>query len=156
MSGQTLTNQELYSGLIRLHILHHAAEKPVYGLWIIEELARHGYRLSAGTLYPLLHSLERRGMLRSTDQRQGRRLRRLYRITPAGRRALRTAKQKVKELFGELFESELRDVFGHREHSRRQPVRDSGTAAERSDTTLRAERRQHRAGPDNRFADDLP
>ncbi|MCC6359163.1 MAG: helix-turn-helix transcriptional regulator [Phycisphaerales bacterium] len=116
--------QDLFAGLIPLHILHHAAEKPVYGLWVIEELGRHGYRLSAGTLYPLLHRLEKRGLLRSESARAGRRVRRVYRITPDGRRALRAAKQKVKELFGELFESELHSVFGDREHRRQQSPRD--------------------------------
>lgn len=124
-----LSDQELYSGLIRLHILHHAAQKSVYGLWIIEELARHGYRLSPGTLYPVLHGLERRKLLRSNNHRAGSRLRRLYAITPAGRRALRSAKLKVKELFGELFESELKRVFGHRDHGARQPSRSVKTRA---------------------------
>jgi DNA-binding PadR family transcriptional regulator len=114
MASASLTDQELYSGLIRLHILHHAAERPVYGLWIIDELGRHGYKLSAGTLYPLLHRLEKRGLLRSNGQRSGPRIRRVYRITPAGRSALRDARQKVRELFGELFESELHSVFGRR------------------------------------------
>jgi DNA-binding PadR family transcriptional regulator len=120
---QAACDQDLYSGLIRLHILHHAREKPVYGLWIIEELGRHGYKLSAGTLYPLLHRLEQRGLLKSTTERVGRRVRRVYALTPTGRRALMAAKQKVKELFGELFESELHRVFGHRAHGERQPAR---------------------------------
>jgi DNA-binding PadR family transcriptional regulator len=108
--------QDLFSGLIRLHVLHHACEGPVYGLWIIEELARHGYKLSAGTLYPILHALERRGLLRSEKHRNGRHVRRLYRVTPAGRRTMKDARQKVQELFGELFEHELRTVFGKSEH----------------------------------------
>ena len=64
----------IYSGLIRLHILHHASKEPIFGLGIIEELGRHGYRLSPGTLYPLLHGLEREGYLRSlrATQRQAR------------------------------------------------------------------------------------
>lgn len=95
---------DLYSGLIRLHILHHAAQQPCYGLWLIEELARHGYRLSPGTLYPLLHRLERQGYLQSKTVREGRRGRRLYRATPRGRRALANARAKVRELFGEMFE----------------------------------------------------
>lgn len=94
----------LLSGLIRLHILHHAAEEPIFGQGIAEELARHGYRLSAGTLYPLLHGLERRGYLRSTERRSGKRGRRFYRATARGRIALEAAKEKVRELFGELFE----------------------------------------------------
>ena len=98
--------KELYSGLIRLHILHHAAEEAIFGIGITEELARHGYKLSAGTLYPLLHSLEAKGLLRSHEKRGGRSSRRLYRATPAGRRALAAAKEKVRELFGELFEED--------------------------------------------------
>jgi PadR family transcriptional regulator, regulatory protein PadR len=101
-----MDDKDLYAGLIRLHILHHAVEEGgVYGLWMIEELGRHGYRLSAGTLYPILHGLEGRGYLRSTVERAGARTRRIYRATPEGVEALATAKQRVWELFGELFES---------------------------------------------------
>ena len=98
--------QDLYGGLIRLHILHHASNKPVFGLWFIEELARHGYKLSPGTLYPLLHGLEQRGYLRSTTEREGKRSRRVYRATPLGRKILLAARAKVSELFGELLEEE--------------------------------------------------
>jgi PadR family transcriptional regulator, regulatory protein PadR len=94
----------LYAGLIRLHVLHHAAREPIYGLAMIEELARHGYRLSAGTLYPILHDLEEKGYVRSVKHRFGTTMRRVYRATPTGRRALQSAKAKVRELFGELFE----------------------------------------------------
>jgi DNA-binding PadR family transcriptional regulator len=96
----------LYAGLIRLHVLHHAANEPVYGLAMIEELARHGYKLSAGTLYPILHGLEERGLLTSVEERSGSAARRVYRATAAGREALAAAKLKVRELFGELFEDE--------------------------------------------------
>jgi PadR family transcriptional regulator len=99
-------DQDLYGGLIRLHILHHAAKGPVFGLWFIEELGRHGYKLSPGTLYPLLHSLERKGYLRSISERSGKTLRRMYQATPQGRKALLSARQKVSELFGELLEEE--------------------------------------------------
>lgn len=95
---------EIYAGLVRLHNLHHAAKEPCYGLWLIEELAEHGYRLSPGTLYPLLHRLERQGYLRSKGAARARRVRRLYRATPLGRKALAAARDKVRELFGELFE----------------------------------------------------
>ncbi|MFZ0959696.1 MAG: PadR family transcriptional regulator [Terriglobia bacterium] len=98
-----MDDTSLYAGLIRLHILHHAAEEPLYGTWIAEELARHGYKLSAGTLYPLLHGLENKAYLRSYLERNGKSARRMYRITPIGRKALRTARQRVRELFGEMF-----------------------------------------------------
>ena len=124
-------DHDLYSGLIRLHILHHASEQPVYGLWIIEELGRHGYKLSAGTLYPLLHRLERRGLLQSASERVGRRVRRVYEITRAGQKALDTARQKVKELFGELFESELQRVFGNGEHGQHRTMRRAPAKSDR-------------------------
>lgn len=101
-----MNDKELYSGLIRLHILYHACKEPIFGLEMIEELARHGYRLSAGTAYPLLHGLERKGYLKSIEERKGKRRRRIYKATPAGRKALAAAKEKVRELFGELFEDD--------------------------------------------------
>jgi PadR family transcriptional regulator len=98
--------RELYSGLIRLHVLHRACQEPIFGLGMIEELSRHGYRLSPGTLYPLLDGLEKKGLLRSSRRLVDGRFRRVYGATPAGRKALKTAKHRVKELFGELFEEE--------------------------------------------------
>ncbi len=99
-------DRDLYSGLIRLHVLHHAVEGPVFGLGMIEELARHGYRISPGSLYPLLQGLEKKGYLRSTEKRNGKSLRRLYRATPLGRKALAASKRKVRELFCKLFEGD--------------------------------------------------
>jgi DNA-binding PadR family transcriptional regulator len=73
---------------------------------MIEELALHGYRISPGSLYPLLQSLEKKGYLRSAQLRNGKSLRKIYRATPLGRRALTTAKNKVRELFHELIASD--------------------------------------------------
>jgi PadR family transcriptional regulator PadR len=100
-----VNDRDLYSGLLRLHILHHAVEGPVFGLGMAEELGRHGYKISLGTLYPLLHGLEKKGYLRSTEQRIGKSARKVYRATPFGRKALKAAKVKVRELFGELIEN---------------------------------------------------
>jgi DNA-binding PadR family transcriptional regulator len=86
---------------------------------MIEELGRHGYKLSPGTMYPILHSLEERGLLVSEEKQEGRRYRRFYRATPAGRRALVAAKEKVRELFGELFEQQSHRVSQKRTASRR-------------------------------------
>jgi DNA-binding PadR family transcriptional regulator len=98
-----MLDRTLYTGLIRLHILHHASEGPVFGQAMMDELGRHGYRLSAGTLYPILHGMERQGYLRSKATSNGGRNRRVYRATPAGRRALAVARRRVQELFGEMF-----------------------------------------------------
>lgn len=97
-------NRDLYSGMIRLHILHHAEREAIFGAGMAEELARHGYKISPGTLYPILHGLEKRAYLKSAEERSGRTARRLYKITASGRRALKIAKLRVRELFGELIE----------------------------------------------------
>ena len=117
--GGRLDDKDLYGGLIRLHVLHHASQGPVFGLWIIEELREHGYRLSPGTVYPMLHAMETKGYLSVTVVRQGRQVRRMYRATPLGRAALRAAKKKVRELFGELFEEIVKP--GSRQPARRRP-----------------------------------
>ncbi len=105
-SSTLLDDKDLYSGLIRLHVLHHAVEEPIFGLGMIEELNHHGYRISPGTLYPLLHGLERKGYLRSSGQHNGKSRRKVYRATPLGRKALKAAKNKVRELFHELMEGD--------------------------------------------------
>jgi PadR family transcriptional regulator PadR len=100
------SEQNFYSGFIRLHALHHAAEKPIFGSWMIEELREHGYEISPGTLYPMLHGLADKGYLKVKQEGPGKRARRLYRITAKGRAALADAKGKVRELLGELSESD--------------------------------------------------
>ena len=102
-----MKHQELLKGLIRLHILHHASQERFYGQWMIHELARHGYTLSPGTLYPMLHGLERKGYLKSKNERNGRTFRRMYSATAWGREANKIAKVQVRELIGELQRSRI-------------------------------------------------
>src|ERR1700747_727925 len=97
-------DRELYSGLIRLHVLHHAVKEPIFGLGMIEELARHGYRVSPGSLYPLLLGSEKNASRRPKKHRNGKSPRTVYRATPLGRKALMAANSKVRELFRELIE----------------------------------------------------
>jgi PadR family transcriptional regulator, regulatory protein PadR len=99
--------RELFYGLIRIHVLVHAVHEPIFGLAMMQELGRHGYRIGPGTLYPLLHGLERAGLIKSFANPDGSR-RRMYRITAAGRRALARAKEKVDELHHELHEAHPR------------------------------------------------
>ena len=103
-----MKERDLLGGLIRLHILHHAAHEPIFGLGIIEELAHHGYRLTAGTLYPILHTMEKNGYLSSEVELVAGRQRRLYVITQSGQASLALGKTKVWELFRELFGDELK------------------------------------------------
>lgn len=94
-------NREILLALWKIHILHHAGQNPIYGLWMLEELAEHGYRLSPGTLYPILSRMVRNGWLRceKNDHAKGRRN---YRITPEGRRLLRRLRKQIDELQHEL------------------------------------------------------
>ena len=103
--------RELFFGLIRIHVLLHASHEPIFGLAMMEELAHHGYRIGPGTLYPLLHGLERGGLLKSVLRNVGGRRRRVYKITAVGKKALEKAKSKVDELHHEL----------HEEHPRKLP-----------------------------------
>lgn len=93
---------EFFLGFIKIHILHHAAEQPVYGLWLIEELDHHGYRLSPGTLYPLLHALEKENYLNCQKKVIEGKIRKYYRTTAKGRKALSQAKDKIRELIEEV------------------------------------------------------
>jgi PadR family transcriptional regulator, regulatory protein PadR len=90
--------RELFLGFIRVHILFHATEGPVYGTELMEELARHGYRIGPGTLYPILHAMAARGYLRYARQVVKGRARKYYRATPAGQRLLAKAQAKLIEL----------------------------------------------------------
>jgi len=96
--------RELVLGFVKIHILYHASHRPVYGLWLIEELARHGYALSPGTLYPTLHSMEDAGLLTSEKRVVEGRQRRYYTITPAGEAALAEARARLAELVAEVLE----------------------------------------------------
>ena len=96
-------HHNLHVDFIELHILHHASEAPLYGLWMIEELAHHGYRVSASHLYPRFHRLEREGLLVRQDKVVDGKLRKYYRLTAKGRSHLKTQKHRLMELVGEAF-----------------------------------------------------
>lgn len=102
----TMKHHHLLVGLVRLHVLQHAAEHEINGQWMIDELARHGYRLSPGTLYPMLHSMENRGYLISREAHQGSVRRKFYRATDLGREGLETAKRQLRELSGEALKDD--------------------------------------------------
>jgi len=94
--------RDLLLGFTRVHILHHAAQEGVFGLGLIEELARHGYRLSPGTVYPLLHEMKAAGLLYAERRQVGGRLRNYYRATGEGLQALAEARDKLRELVAEV------------------------------------------------------
>ena len=89
-------------GFIQIHILHHAKKEPFYGSWMIDELKHHGYEMSPGTLYPILHSMESSGILKMDQRLVEGKIRKYYSITELGENILQEAKLKAYELFKEI------------------------------------------------------
>jgi PadR family transcriptional regulator PadR len=137
-----LLTREILLGFWKVHILHHAAEHPIIGQWVLTELRRHGYDISPGTLYPLLKRLERNGWLRSEAAvGVGNRRRRYYHLTKRGAAVLDVLRETVVELHHEVVEEAA-------SHSPRKPFRladshDSApvqTKAKRADASRTARR----------------
>jgi PadR family transcriptional regulator PadR len=100
--------RDLLLGFVKIHVLFHASKEAIYGVGIAAELERHGYRLSPGTLYPLLHNLEAADFLLREDRIVGGKVRKYYRITPLGQQALEDAREKVIDLVEEVTETPTR------------------------------------------------
>lgn len=96
--------RHFFGGFVRMHVLYHAAKEPVWGVAIMAELERHGYRLTPGTLYPILHQLEAAGYLTAKTVVVSGKRRKNYRITKAGRKLLSDARGKLRELVSEVLE----------------------------------------------------
>jgi len=94
--------KDFFLGFVKTHILYHASRGPIYGVEMLEELGRHGYRLSPGTLYPTLHRLEREGYLSVQKRVVGGKMRKYYTITEQGMVVLNEAKKKIAELVNEV------------------------------------------------------
>jgi len=96
--------KDFFSGFIKIHILYHASKEPIFGVEIAEELARHGYSISPGTLYPTLHRLEKDGYLESTSKVINGKMRRYYQATTEGKLVLEESRKKIRELVTEVIE----------------------------------------------------
>jgi len=117
-SSDAIAN-EILLAFWKVHILHHAEKEPVYGLWMMEELRRHGYRISPGTLYPLLRRMEKYGWLKAEGKQDApRRQRRCYRLTKQGGEVLARLRKQVAELHREVVE-EATEEAGNRKGGRR-------------------------------------
>jgi len=119
MSKKELVRDILLS-VWRIHILHHAAHRPVIGQWIIRELRHHGYEVSPGTIYPLLARMERRGWLTcAVDIEGGLKAKREYNLTELGHEILAHLRDVVRELHHEII-----DEWEEEQHQK-----ESGTAS---------------------------
>lgn len=96
--------RKFFLGFIQIHILHHAKQEPFYGAWMIKELSEHGYDMSPGTLYPLLHTMKLSGLLEKEEKIVEGKIRKYYKITELGNEILQEARKKAYELFKEIRE----------------------------------------------------
>ena len=102
-----MLDREFFLGFIKIHILYHASKEPIFGVGIAEELARHGYYLSPGTLYPTLHRLEKEDYIEQHSKLVGGKVRKYYAITDRGSEVLKEARSKIKELVDEVLNSKV-------------------------------------------------
>jgi DNA-binding PadR family transcriptional regulator len=90
--------ERLVKGYLDLIVLRLLRAKPRWGYEINLEIRNDfDVYLSAGTLYPLLHSLEDKGYIESVWESEGRRGRRIYKITRRGEEFL-SAGERVSEI----------------------------------------------------------
>lgn len=96
--------RKLFLGFIQVHILYHAKKEPIYGTWMMKELEEHGYKISPGTLYPLLKRMEKEGLLSKTEKNVDGRIIKFYRATELGEEILNEAIEKAAQLSHEIRE----------------------------------------------------
>lgn len=99
-----MLERKFFLGFVRVHLLYHASKEDIYGVEMIDELRRHGYNISPGTLYPILHSLEKEEFLISKPKNVKGKIRKYYRITKNGKKILKDARKKIQELIDEVME----------------------------------------------------
>ncbi len=97
-----MIDREFFTGFVKIHILYHASKQPIFGVGMIRELARHGYCIGPGTLYPTLHRLARDGYLKQDTHIVGGKVRKYYTITDSGLEVLDKAKDRIGELVDEV------------------------------------------------------
>lgn len=86
------SRRDLFRGSLNVLVLAILADGRQYGYAIQQQLlTAAGQPLKPGSLYPLLHRLERDGLVKATWDRSAARPRKWYELTPAGRVAFRRA-----------------------------------------------------------------
>ena len=94
--------QSFWQGMVKIVILHQASMGPVYGGGLSKYLCSQGYKISPGTLYPLLHSLEKAGYLRCHLKVNKGRLRKYYKTTALGQSCLDELRHHVCGILREI------------------------------------------------------
>jgi len=96
-------SQAFWQGMVRLVVLHQASQAPVYGGRLSKFLREQGYAISPGSLYPLLHHLEKADFLASRLKVFRGRVRKYYEITPQGRACLEEIRRELGDLVRKVF-----------------------------------------------------
>ncbi|MCT4595122.1 MAG: PadR family transcriptional regulator [Anaeromicrobium sp.] len=94
--------RKLFLGFMQIHILHHAKKEPIYGTWMMKELKEHGYKISPGTIYPMLNRMEKEDLLTKEEKNMDGRIVKFYTITTLGEEVLKEAREKAMELTHEV------------------------------------------------------
>lgn len=131
-------DREIRLGIWKIHVLHHAASREVWGQWLLHELAEHGHNLSPGTLYPALLRMEENGWLERAGSARHARARQVFRITAEGRRLLGSLRRDVAELYQEVvLGQEAADAGTRLAAVRRKPTNAQRRKASRKKITRR-------------------
>ena len=103
-------DKSLISGSTTMLLLKLLEEKDMYGYEMIEvlrERSQNVFELKAGTLYPLLHNLEEKGLLTVYEKEAGNKVRKYYSITKQGKKILDEKKDEW-----ELYSKAVASVLG--------------------------------------------
>ena len=115
--------RDTFLGFIRVHVLFHASKQRIFGAEMIEELREHGYKMSPGTLYPILHAMEKAKYIKSEQQVVLGKVRKYYSATPEGKKVLKQLQEKIRELTHEVLEEPLHHEAVAPPSARRRTVR---------------------------------
>ena len=92
--------KSLVSGSMTMLLLGLLKEKDMYGYEMIDTLrrkSRNVFELKAGTLYPLLHGMEEKGLLTAYEQEYAGKVRKYYSITKKGKQELAKKTEEWQE-----------------------------------------------------------
>ena len=99
---QKQIHKSFWQGMVKLVILHQASSRPIYGGKLSKYLREQGYEVSPGSLYPMLHSLERGSYLRSHIRLYKGHARKYYEATPMGQSCLNELRQQFNGIVREV------------------------------------------------------
>ena len=109
MDFQRQISQAFWQGMVKLIVLHQANLGPVYGGRLSKYFHSLGYAISPGSLYPLLHSMEKANLMRCHIRIFKGRARKYYELTPQGQDCLEASRKEAEEIVREVILSSLPD-----------------------------------------------